>query len=415
MSRPRERAAGALILLALLASAGCSERRRTVIIPGGATASDFQTLERYLSDPTVRAILARMPRHRGDLPPDPSGSYSFQGTVRASTFSAAGSPVSAEFCFGPPIAGRLLVAIQDPTVRDAGAASFIEGSGDRFTAYTAFKSVQSGCTGGTCEIHQVNVFSGRRLANGDIADLSIGVGVVGAIGDCCGSLLPGDFQVSLGYGTRVGSGCSPGEGGGPADPSKVLAVVENDLVVELLVFVDDETVPRLYLPALSVGSFETEPGFSLYFETLQPYAGQDDSGNDILLGEIVNGIFPVDLTPAGGTVAYSIENQVGSDLYFAPLPVNQTPADIYSVVNLGLDIPWYPDLPGTGLDCRCSMAPDVSPYVIGYYSYFVAPYVIPEQANVYFRYVSDGRLAAAFFGPFDLEPLSGTVAFLVTD
>lgn len=414
MFRPRERAGGTLILLALLASAGCSERRRTVVIPGGATASDFQTLERYLSDPTVRAILARMPRYSGDFPPDPSGSYAFDGTVRASTFSALGSPVSADFCFGPPVGGRLLIVIHDPTLRDAGAASFIEGSGDRFTAYTAFKSVQSGCSGGTCELHQVNVFSGRRLANGDIDDLWIGVGVVGAIGDCCGSLLPGDFQVSLGYGTRVGSNCFPGTGAGPSDPSKVLAVVENDLVVELLVFVDDETLPRLYLPALSAGSFETEPGFSLYFETLQPYAGLDEFGNDILLGEIVNGLFPPDLTPAGGTSAYRVENQVGVDLYFAPLPVNQTRADIYSVVNVGIDIPWYPGLPGTGLDCRCSMAPDANPYVIGYYSYLVAPYIRPEQANAYFRYTSDDRLAAAFFGPFDLESPSGTVTFLVT-
>ena len=49
---------------------------------------------------------------------------------------------------------------------------------------------------------------------------------------------------------------------------------------------------------MSVGSFEAAPGFDLDFETLQPIAGQDEDGNDLLMGEIFGGLFPPDPSPA---------------------------------------------------------------------------------------------------------------------
>ena len=51
--------------------------------------------------------------------------------------------------------------------------------------------------------------------------------------------------------------------------------VENNLVVDLLVFIDDEVQPSLAVRPLTAGSFETLPGFSLFFESVQPSAGTE--------------------------------------------------------------------------------------------------------------------------------------------
>jgi hypothetical protein len=323
--------------------------------------------------------------------------------------------VSASFCFGPAALGELEVQILDPTVVDAGARSFIEGNGDRFTVYTAFKSVQTNGTGGTCEIHEVNVFSGRLLGDGSIADLFIGAGIVGLVGSC-GNLLLGDVQISENTADRVGEGCpGPGVPGQPSDPQKVLVIVENNLVADLLVFLGAATIPVAEVPLLSVGFFETAPGFQLEFEALQPSAGQDNQGNDLLMGEIIAGAFPADVTPAGGTITYSIENQVGTDVFFAPLPTNRTTIDIFSVVNTGVAIPGYPDPPGSGLDCLCILAPNPDPYIVGYYSYSVPGVITPGQANVRFFNVDNEsqEIGSPFRGPFILDALSGTVGLLV--
>jgi hypothetical protein len=386
-----------------------------IVVPPGMVAADFQSIADYLDSPVVEEILDRMPRYTGSTPPNVAGEYDSTGEVFFTTVPGTfpGDIVTADFCFGQPAGSRLEVLIQDPSVQDGGASSFVEGSGDNFTVYTAFKSVQRFEGGGTCEIHEVNVFSASRNADGSLSDLFIGQGIVGLIGDC-GTLFVGDIQISDNRATRVGGSCFDGQPGtGPVDPRNVLVAVENDLVVELLVFLGDDTVPTLQVAPLSVGSFETRPGFAIYFEGLQPSAGQDGQGNELLMGEIVSGQFAPDSTPANGSVTYAIVNQVGSDFFFAPLPVNRAPFDIYAVSNLGAHVPGYPLPTGSGLDCLCSMAPSLDPYIIGYYSYSVPGIIAPAQANVHFFRVENNLEVAVFQGPFDLEPLTGAVTLVV--
>ncbi|MBI4601611.1 MAG: hypothetical protein HY721_06585 [Planctomycetes bacterium] len=404
--------------LLLVGSTACrhGHRHRVVVVnPTGTVASDFQSIADYLADPTVRFLLDRMPRNSGSSPPDVEGEYDAAGVIVRTSIpgTRTGDDVIADFCFGTPSASSLEVLVQDPSVVDAGARSFVEGSGDDFTVYTAFKSVQSTDIGTTCEIHEVNVFSATREADGSLSDLFIGQAIVGLVGDCA-SLLVGDFQISENAADRVGGSCFDEEPGtGPGDPRDVLVEVENALVVDLLVFLDDDTEPTLLVGPESVEAFETRPGFAIFFETLQPVAGQDDDGNDLLMGEIVSGQFPADVTAAGGAIAYAIENRVGDDFFFAPLPVNRKSFDIFAVTNAGVDVPGYPDPPGSGLDCQCSMAPSLDPYVIGYYSYDAPGIIRADQANVRFFRVSDGREVDVFQGPFNLEAASGTVTLLV--
>jgi hypothetical protein len=380
----------------------------------GVVASDFQSLADYFDNPTVERILDHMPRHGGSTPPDVSGGYVASGTITVADMPGAepGGPVVSRFCFGLPASSRIQVEVQDPSVVDVGAASFIEGSGDTFTVYTAFKSVQTLEGGTTCEFHEVNIFSGRRNVDGSLSDLHIGQGIVGVLGTCS-SFLPGDFSVSSNIADRVTDSCGT-SGGGPVNPENVLVTVENNLVSDVLVFTSGTAAPVLQVAALSSDAFETSPGFVLLFESLQPIAGQDGEGNDLLMGEIVAGQFLQDVTTAGGTITYSLENQVGTDVYFAPLPVNQTSDDIFSVVNIGVDVPGYPTPAGSGLDCLCSMAPSVDSYIIGYYSHSAPGIILPAQANAHFFSVADpSEEVAAFAGPFTLDLLSGTVTLVV--
>jgi len=409
--------AATLVLAAIVSCSGCrhGHRHRVVVVsPNGTFAGDFQSIADYLDDPSVRFLLRNMPRHKGSSPPDVEGEFESIGAVVRDTFrgTAKGDEVVGAFCFGSPAGGRLAVTIQDPSVVDAGASSFIEGSGDRFTVYTAFKSVQSQDTGATCEIHEVNVFSGIRNADGSLSELYIGQAIVGLVGDC-GTLLIGDIQVSRNSADRIGSSCSDDPGTGPGNPSKVLVQVENNLVTDVLVFLGDDTTPTIQVSPLATDSFEAQPGFQVYFESLQPSAGTDGQGNELLMGEILNGQFPPDSTGAGGAITYAIENQVGSDVFFAPLPLNRTAVDIYSVVNAGVAIPGYPEPEGSGLDCLCTMAPSVDPYVVGYYSYSVPQVISPAQANVKFFNTSTDVEVDAFTGPFILGEGSGTVTLLV--
>lgn len=406
----------AFATLALFLCPACDDSDDDVVIitPSGTVASDFQTLADYLADPVVQSILARLPRSEGAAPPDVSGTYDSVGSVTFSTLTPAGSPVQDSFCFGTPVDFLLDVQVLAPDVVDVGAQSIIEGFGDTFTIYTAYKSVQTDSRGATCEIHEVNIFSGIVNVDGSISDLYIGWGVVGILGPCSDILFVGDIQVSLNTAARVGESCGVApDPGDPVDPDNVLVTVVNDLVTDVMIFLDDDLAPTVIVPPLGTEAFDTPPGFSVYFESLQPLAGQDDQGNDLLMGEILAGQFPVDVTPAGGESGYGIENIVGSDVYFAPLPLNQTGSEIFAVVNTGADIPWYPPLPG-GLDCLCSMPPDIDPYFIGYYSYSLPGLLLPEQSNVYFyRVLQPTVIFQIFNGPFDLQPGTGTVTLLV--
>jgi len=409
----------AVALLGCLLQAGCyHDDDETIIVSDtGTVASDLQSIADYLANPTVQLLFVNMLRNPGSSPPDVSGDFASSGEIVGSTIPGTllGDEVFADFCFGPTaVDSSLEVLVKDPSVADAGARSFVEGSGDRFTVYTAFKSVQTLDNGSTCEIHEVNIFSGMRNADGSFSDLTIGLGILGLVGSCA-DLLVDDIQISINSADRVGDSCVgsvvvPADG--PQNPQNVLVQIENNLVVEILVFLDDDEIATLTVDPLSVGVFETAPGFSIFFESLQPIAGQDDESNDLLMGEIVSGQFDPDDTPAGGTAPYSIENQVGDAFFFAPLPLNRSPTDIYSVVNEGVDVPEYPD-PESGLDCLCILAPDPEPYVVGYYSYSVPGIIDATQSNVHFFRLPEETEVDAFNGPFNLEPLTGTVTLRV--
>lgn len=406
-------------LLGCMLQAGCQGDGDDIVVVNdtGTVAGDLQSIADYLANPTVQLIFNNMLRNPGSAPPNVSGEFKSSGEIVRSTIPGTfiGDEVLADFCFGPTVADSSLeVSIADPSVTDAGARSFVEGSGDSFTVYTAFKSVQTLDNGSTCEIHEVNIFSGTRNADGSFSDLSIGLGILGLVG-ACADLLVDDIQISTNSAPRTGDSClgsmeSPGET--PQNPDNVLVQVENNLVVEILVFLDDDQVATLIVDPLSVGVFETSPGFSLYFESLQPSAGSDNEGNDLLMGEIVSGQFDIDSTPQGDTSLYTIENQVGDAFFFAPLPLNRSPTDIYSVVNEGVDVPEYPD-PESGLDCLCILTPDPEPYVVGYYSYSVPGIISAPQASVRFFRLPEETEVDTFSGPFNLEPLAGTVTLRV--
>jgi hypothetical protein len=383
--------------------------------PPSTVASDFQSLSDYLSHPVVQHLLSGMPRHPGTAPPNVGGSYEAAGFVTTPfPGGVRGDPFFSRFCFGVPAGEAIEVINGDPGVVDGGAGSAIEGAGNAFTVYTAFKSILITEIGTTCEMHMVAVYSGFQNPNGSLSDLRIGSAIVGFVGDCF-PFLVGDIQIADTDALRVGPPCNqPGGGGpGPNNPANVLVTVENNLVTELLVFLGASVTPVLQVPPLATGSFETGPGFVLAFESLQPSAGQDNQGNELLMGEIVLGEFAPDVTPGGGSITYIIENVVGSEVFFAPLPVNQSAVDIFSVTNQGVNIPGYPPPPGSGLDCLCIMPPSVDNYMIGYYSYSVPGVISPSQANVRFFDLGTGTELSAFPGPFNLSEFSGTVTLLV--
>jgi hypothetical protein len=401
-----------LLALLLCFEAGCRRRTPTVdgrfqigFAQGGVSAKTFQSIADYLEHPAVQLLFANMPRHTGSAPPAVAGTYDAFGEITATSVPGTfvGQLVDARFCFGTRSASRLEVQIIDPSVEDVGALSFIEGAGSAFTVFTAFRSVQTLLSGLTCEIHEINIFSGRREVDGSLSELFIGQAVVGLLGDC-GLLLVGDVQISRTAANRTGDGCAD-PASGPVDQSKVELVVHNLLRADILVFLDYAGVPSPD-PAALVGPAETavlevEPRFTLVFESLQPIAGADDQGNDILMGEIIAGIFPENPVEPGGITLYQITNIVGRDVFFAPRPLNRSSAEIFSVVNTGVPIPGYPDPPGSGLDCFCAMPPAQFPYDIGYYIYSAPGIIDPVQCNIRFFRLPDEREVARFSGPFE--------------
>lgn len=418
--------AGAVLVTLALASSACSKRRASHRVDfdlgrreGGVSAGRFQSLNDYFNHPTVSLLIDNMPIHDGSLPPDVNGTYDAFGGIADTTIpgSEIGDAVTAAFCFGVRVGNDIVARVLDPTAESAGAASFITGTGNLFTVYTAFRSVQSAPGGGVCEIHQVNVFSGRRAADGSLDELEIGLAIVGLIGDC-DPLLIGDAQISRLAALRVGEACSDA-GPQPGDLTKVQVILENFLLNPVLFF-DDPSANAMAIanvePLDSV-ALELDPGFELDFESLPPLAGQDDQGMDLVSGEILAGLFPRDVTPAGGSVTYFVESIIGDEEFFAPRPFNDTGEDMFSVVNSGVAIPGYPDPPGSGLDCFCSMPPSQpsdGPYDIGYYVYSSPGIITPAQANVRFFAVSDGaELVPPFRGDRLPEPEGGTGAVLL--
>lgn len=345
-----------------------------VVVDTGQVAVDLQSLADYLALDVVDFIFDVMPRHRGDNPPDVAGRYFASGNIIAAVPSDfEGSDVVSEFCFGSPAGGLIDVTIVDATVQDEGALTVIEGSGDDFTAYTAFKSVQVLESGSTCEIHQVTIFSGTVEADGSLSDLHIGFGIIGIIGSC-NNLLIDDFRVSLNTGDRTGEGCNDsGPSTGPANPDNVLIEVLNDLVVDVFLFLDDETQPALQVPPLGIGTVEAPPGFILGFETLQIIETDANPCNldDVFLTDGFCGEFAPSAVNAGDIEQFLISHDViAGAVYFAPAILNATDPgiDLFTLVN--------------GLDCGCLMEPDPESFVIGYYPYQIDGVIEPSEVSV---------------------------------
>ncbi|MBN1444129.1 MAG: hypothetical protein JXA90_15570, partial [Planctomycetes bacterium] len=384
--------------------------KKVILIESGRSAADFQSIADYLADPTVQVILDYVPRHNGPQAPDVRGTFEATGQVVATSIPGGrvGDAFRTFFCTGQRSGSRLEVKILDPTVEDAGAASFIEGSGDSFTIYTAFRSVQLLDTGEYCEIHEVDVISGRLEADGSLSDLFIGQGVVGLLGDC-GNLLAGDIQVGQTTAELIGGPCE--ETPGSCDPTSVELTVENALLSPILVLLDSPSIagpqPFLVDPGELSQPMYVPQGFSLVFESLQP-ACFDIDAFEVLQGEIVAGFFAADTTGPGGSVTYLIENQVGDEIYYAPLPLNQTADSLYTLVNEGVEYQ-VPPVGALGILSLCSLDPNIDPYFIGYYSYSVPGFIEPAQTNVTFFRLGDDAEVERYDEPAPLELGTGAV------
>ena len=390
--------AGPLMGFLALAS-GCDDddddhhHDTTVVVLSGKTASDFTTLAEYLNDPGVQGLFNRMPRHQGATPPNVEGLYDALGQVTAASLPGIhpGDPVETIFCFGPPSGSAIEAAVVgDPTagpngfsIVDAGALSFIEGSGDFFTVYMAFIQVLPDLGSGHCEVHQVEVISGKREADGSLTQLNIGCVVVGVVG-ACGALIPDQFQISLNTAAPPGASCVGG--GTPSDPTRVLVEVANFLVTDADVYVDGSFFAAA--PALSSILFEALPGFTIAYRSVRPL-----NGSSTPLGVSLEETFVADAQAPGRFSFYALDNiTLGSDglddVFFAPLIQNQTGSPVSVTVNSGTPL---------SQSCGCSLPSSaVSWHAVGYYPYSTAA-IVPTAANVAITGPPDFQ----FNGPFD--------------
>jgi hypothetical protein len=399
---------GAVCLLTLI---GCSNGHSHHSNPGGGNqnpnaagrvASDFQSLADYLNSPVVQSILDRTGRAQGSSPPGGvDGSFHSSGQVTFTTIPGInpGDAVSDDFCFGPPAGAAIEVAVNDPSFVDGGARSFIEGTGDSFTIYTAFISMQGG-QNGTCEDHLVLVFTGTVESDGSLTSLAIGFGVVGLVGDC-GDLLVGDLQITENTATRTGASCVGSFT--PSDPAKVLVNVENFLVTDVEVNVTG--LSPILIPLLSAATFEAAPGFQLSFQSVQPPLNLESSPK--AQGVVLSGTFPADTQPAGRFSGYSISNVIGGDVFFAPMILNRTAGAVSAVVNVGTP---------AAFDCSCSLPADpLAQYILGYHPFDVPGTITASQANL--RIVTTVPAAEIDIPSADFPILgldSGAASFIVT-
>ena len=367
------------------------------VVVTGTDAADFQTLADYLNHPVVQEIFRSIPRHGGSTPPNLDGSYLSDGVVVSTTIpgTSPGSATVLDFCFGPPAGSALEVAILHPSAVASGALSFIEGTGDLFTVYMAIKLLETGPSNGTCQNHQVLIFSGKREADGSLTGLGVGFGVVGILGDC-GNLLVNDVEIWSNSAGPPGASCVGGAT--PADPTKVLVNVENFLVTDATLFINGGEIGLV--PFLASVTFEASPGFTLAFETIPP---RNDS--DVDMGEILAGNFQADLQPKGRFSQYTLGNQVGDDIFFAPIIQNLTGTDtVTASVNVGTT---------SAFSCGCSLQPSkLAQYILGYHPYDVPDVITAEEANVVVGPLSDSA-RWRFDGPFVLGLDSGALSLIV--
>lgn len=413
-----------LVVLATfaVAASGCDDNNNDeiVIVDRGEVIASFRTISDYRDNPTVDFLFRSMPRHPGTSPPDVGGTYEATGTIISN--SVPGNVVGDEFlpfafCLGSPAGSSIVFRALDPSVVEHGS-SFIEGSGDAFTIYASFRSRQLVDSGDFCDVHQVVVISGQREADGSLSDLFVGQGIVGLVGDCL-DLLVGDIQVAEGTADRTGEPCAADPGG---NENAVELLVENALENPIVVFVEYQDFlgpqPFIVFPASEepARSQFVDPGFDLSFESLQPTLF-NEVDDQVLLGELVSGVFDTDTTPAGGSVSFLIENVIGDEEYYAPRPVNTLAGSIYTVVNSGIDYGVFTFPTETGLGCVCPIPPDPDIAVdLGYYSYDVPGFITPDEANVrFFDFDTDAEVVPPLEGPFTLEPQSGVLPIEVGD
>jgi len=387
---------GALIGCLAIAT-GCHDdhdhHHTVAVVVTGKTASDFQSLAEYLNDPAVQSLFNRMPRHAGATPPNVEGLYDALGQVTATSLPgfAPGDPVETIFCLGPP-AGSAIEAtvVGDPSagaggfsIVDAGALSFIEGTGDLFTVYMAFILALPDLGTGHCEVHQVEIISGKREADGSLTSLFIGCAVVGVVGSS-GGLSVDQIQVSQNTAGPPTASCVGG--GTPSDPSRVLVEVANFLVTDADVYVNGSFFAAA--PALSSLIFEADPGFTIAYSSVRPL-----NGSSTPLGVSLSETFVQDSQFAGRFSFYALDNVTlgsdgGDDVFFAPVIQNRTGSSLAVTVNAGTPV---------SQSCGCSLpSSGLSDHVIGYYPYSTTQ-IAPTAANV----VITGPPDFTFNGPFN--------------
>src|SRR5262245_35759237 len=376
-----------------------------VIVASGKTASDFQSLAEYLNDPAVQSLFSRMPRHQGSTPPNVEGLYDAVGTVTATSLPgiAPGDPVETLFCLGPPAGSAIEATVVGDSssgaggfsIVDAGALSFIEGSGDFFTVYMAFILALPDLGSGHCEVHQVEILSGKREADGSLSSLFIGCGIVGVVGSC-GALLVDQIQVSQNAAGPPTASCVGG--GTPSNPNRVLVEVANFLVTDADVYVNGSFFAAA--PALSSLIFEADPGFTIAYRSVRPL-----NGSSAPLGVSLAETFLQDSQLPGRFSFYALDNITTGldgfdDIFFAPVIQNRTGSALSVTVNSGTPVEQ---------SCDCSLpSSTLSDHVIGYYPYSTAQ-IAPTAANV----VITGPPNFNFSGPFILGRDSGVLSLLL--
>ncbi|MEM7235248.1 MAG: hypothetical protein AAF517_23920, partial [Planctomycetota bacterium] len=161
-----------------------------------------------------------------------------------------------------------------------------------------------------------------------------------------------------------------------------------------------------------------EPGFFLAFESVPPQSLDSDTGQVVIVGEVVFDEFTQDTTGGGLFNSFAIWNEVrDGDIYYAPTPVNRTGESIYAIINPAVD--YGVTQIGTGLGCVCELPAQDDGFDIGYYSYDVTqesadlPDVAASQTGVLFRFFDDDTEAFSANGPFTLTTDTGEVIFNV--
>ena len=158
-----------------------------------STPQDFQSVQDFLSHPVVLQLLARgnLTVHTGSNPPNIEGIYDVTETIQINDFAPGSVGLSGPSNLTLFDQRSDVISVADPS--NTVANVFITGSGIDFTIWIASSERLPGFD---CTVVEVNILTGRVLANGNL-DMRIGAVLVGLFGTDCAVLL-GDPDALLG-------------------------------------------------------------------------------------------------------------------------------------------------------------------------------------------------------------------------